>query len=58
MNPEDIYLSAQTALAELALSGCTTSSDHLYLFPNGSKLDDEIEGLLRRVCACTLHAVP
>jgi len=44
MNPEDIYLSAQTALAELALSGCTTSSDHLYLFPNGSKLDDEIEG--------------
>jgi cytosine/adenosine deaminase-related metal-dependent hydrolase len=44
MNPEDIYLSAQTALAELALSGCTTASDHLYLFPNGSKLDDEIEG--------------
>ena len=44
LNPEDIFLSAQTALAELALSGCTTSSDHLYLFPNGSKLDDEIEG--------------
>ncbi len=42
MNPEDIYISTQTALAELALSGCTTSSDHLYLFPNGSKLDDEI----------------
>ena len=44
MNPEDIYVSTQTALAELALSGCTTASDHLYLFPNGSKLDDEIAG--------------
>lgn len=43
MNPEDIRLSTQTALAELALSGCTTASDHLYLFPNGSKLDDEID---------------
>jgi len=42
MNPEDIFISTQTALAELALSGCTTASDHLYLFPNGSKLDDEI----------------
>lgn len=44
MNPEDIYISAKTALSELALSGCTTASDHLYLFPNGSKLDDEIAG--------------
>jgi 8-oxoguanine deaminase len=43
MTPEDIFISTQTALAELALSGCTTASDHLYLFPNGSKLDDEIE---------------
>jgi len=42
MTPEAVYISAQTALAELALSGCTTASDHLYLFPNGSKLDDEI----------------
>src|ERR1043165_6585900 len=42
LNPEDIFISTQTALAELALSGCTTASDHLYLFPNGSKLDDEI----------------
>lgn len=44
MNPEDIFTSTQTALAELALSGCTTASDHLYLFPNGSRLDDEIAG--------------
>ncbi len=43
MNPEDIFTSTQTALSELALSGCTTASDHLYLFPNGSKLDDEIQ---------------
>jgi 8-oxoguanine deaminase len=42
MTPEHIYLSTKTALAELALSGCTTASDHLYLFPNGSRLDDEI----------------
>jgi len=42
MNPEDIFISTQTALTELALSGCTTAADHLYLFPNGSKLDDEI----------------
>src|SRR6188474_2313863 len=42
IKPEDIFTSTQTALAELALSGCTTASDHLYLFPNGSRLDDEI----------------
>lgn len=42
LTPEDIRISTQTALAELALSGCTTASDHLYLFPNGSRLDDEI----------------
>ena len=42
INPEDIFLSTKTALAELALTGCTTASDHLYLFPNGSSLDDEI----------------
>ena len=43
MTPEDIRISTQTALAELALSGCTTAADHLYLFPNGARLDDEIE---------------
>ena len=43
MIPDDIRISTQMALSELALSGCTTASDHLYLFPNGSKLDDEID---------------
>jgi len=42
LQPEDIFTSTSTALTELALSGCTTASDHLYLYPNGSKLDDEI----------------
>lgn len=42
MNGEAIYVSAKLAMAELMLSGCTTSSDHLYTFPNDSKLDDEI----------------
>ena len=42
LQPDDIFTSTSTALTELALSGCTTASDHLYLFPNGSKLDDEI----------------
>ncbi|KAK3606959.1 hypothetical protein CHS0354_018555 [Potamilus streckersoni] len=43
LTPPDIYISTQTALAELALSGCTTAADHLYIFPNGCRLDDEIE---------------
>jgi cytosine/adenosine deaminase-related metal-dependent hydrolase len=43
LTPEAVRLSTQVGLAELALSGCTTASDHLYLFPNGSRLDDEIE---------------
>ena len=40
--PEHMFVSAQIGLAELALSGCTLSSDHLYLYPNGSRLDDTI----------------
>ncbi len=43
LTPEMIKVSTQTAMAELLLSGCTTSSDHLYLFPNGARLDDCIE---------------
>ncbi len=43
LTPEMIRVSTQTAMAELMLSGCTTSSDHLYIYPNGIRLDDSIE---------------
>ena len=43
MTPEMIRVSTQTAMAELLLSGCTTSSDHLYLYPNGASLEDSLE---------------
>ncbi|AQS47585.1 8-oxoguanine deaminase [Thioclava nitratireducens] len=42
MGPEEIRVSAQVGLAELALTGCTTSSDHLYMYPNGARLEDTI----------------
>ncbi|WP_300032201.1 8-oxoguanine deaminase [uncultured Roseobacter sp.] len=41
-NPDHFHTSAQVGLAELALSGCTLSSDHLYLYPNGARLEDTI----------------
>lgn len=42
MTPEAVYTSAKVGLVELVMSGCTTVADHLYLYPNGSKIDDEI----------------
>ena len=47
ITPEMIGVSTQLAMAELMLSGCTTSSDHLYLFPNGVRLEDQLEAAER-----------
>ena len=43
LTPEMVRVSTQVAMAELLLSGCTTSADHLYLYPNGVRLSDSIE---------------
>lgn len=40
--PDEMFTSAAVGLCELALSGCTLSSDHLYLYPNGARLEDTI----------------
>ncbi len=42
LTPEAIYTSALVGMAELILSGCTTTSDHLYIYPDGCRIDDEI----------------
>jgi cytosine/adenosine deaminase-related metal-dependent hydrolase len=42
LTPEAVYVSSKTAIAELMLSGCTTSSDHTYIWPNGARVDDQV----------------
>lgn len=42
LDSEAIYVSAQLGLAELLLSGATTVSDHLYIYPHDARIDDEI----------------
>ena len=45
LTAEGVRVSAQMCAAELILSGCTTASDHLYIFPNDATLDDEIHAV-------------
>jgi cytosine/adenosine deaminase-related metal-dependent hydrolase len=54
ITPEMLNVSASVAMAELMLSGCTTASDHLYLFPNGGRLDDTIDAA--RAIGLRFHA--
>jgi len=58
LTPEMVRVSTLTAMAELILSGCTTSSDHLYIYPNGCKLDDSIEAAAKSACASMQPVVP
>ena len=41
--PDDMCIATRVGLAELALSGCSLTSDHLYIFPNGTRLEDTVE---------------
>ena len=42
MQGKDIYISSKLAMVELVMSGCTCSSDHLYIYPNDVRLEDSI----------------
>ena len=43
LTPEAIRVASALAMAELMRSGCTTTSDHTYVWPNGARLDDQLE---------------
>lgn len=54
LTPAAIRVSTEVAIAELILSGCTTASDHTYIWPDGSRLDDQIE--IARMMGFRFHA--
>jgi cytosine/adenosine deaminase-related metal-dependent hydrolase len=54
LDDDAIRVSAQVAMAELIASGCTTSSDHLYILPNDCRLDTTIEAA--RAIGLRFHA--
>ncbi len=54
LDAEAISVSTKVALAELMLSGCTTTSDHTYIWPNGSSIDDQIQAAGEM--GCRFHA--
>jgi 8-oxoguanine deaminase len=50
MDEEAVHLAALVGMAELMLSGCTTTSDHHYLFPRGeTRLIDAEVAAARRI---------
>ena len=49
LDSESVYVAALAGMAELLLSGCTTTSDHHYVFPRGGErlIDAEIAAARR-----------
>jgi 8-oxoguanine deaminase len=56
VDEEAIYLSTRVGLAELALGGCTTTSDHLYLQPPDQPSLVEVEILAAQEAGLRFHA--
>ncbi len=56
LNAEAVYVSAKVGLAELLLSGCTTTSDLFYVFPRGSDVSIDAEIVAARELGIRFHA--